>query len=146
MDKLRKLIIDDNIKEETEENMIRIKGAKHHNLKNVSLKIPKNKLVVFTGVSGSGKSTLVFDIIHGEAQRRFMDGLSTFEKRSIGKIEKAKVEYICGLTPSIAIEQKSVSKNPRSTVGTLTEISDYMRLLYSRIGIVKKKILMQIHF
>ncbi len=137
MDKLRKLIIDDNIKEETEENIIRIKGAKHHNLKNVSLKIPKDKLVVFTGVSGSGKSTLVFDIIHGEAQRRFMDGLSTFEKRSIGKIEKAKVEYICGLTPSIAIEQKSVSKNPRSTVGTLTEISDYMRLLYSRIGIRK---------
>ncbi|WP_207667680.1 excinuclease ABC subunit UvrA [Clostridium autoethanogenum] len=115
--------------------MIVIKGAKHHNLKNVSLKLPKNKLIVFTGVSGSGKSTLVFDIIHAEAQRRFIKGLSTFAKRSVGKIEKPKVEYISGLTPSLAIEQKSVSSNPRSTVGTLTEISDYLRLLYSRIGI-----------
>ncbi|WP_063602423.1 excinuclease ABC subunit UvrA [Clostridium coskatii] len=115
--------------------MIVIKGAKQHNLKNVSLKLPKNKLIVFTGVSGSGKSTLVFDIIHAEAQRRFIKGLSTFAKRSVGKIEKPKVEYISGLTPSLAIEQKSVSSNPRSTVGTLTEISDYLRLLYSRIGI-----------
>ncbi|MGN0145004.1 MAG: excinuclease ABC subunit UvrA, partial [Clostridium sp.] len=137
MDKLRKLIIDENAKEEFEENVIRIKGAKHHNLKNINLKLPKNKLIVFTGVSGSGKSTLVFDIIYGEAQRRFMDGLSTFEKRNIGKIEKAKVDCISGLTPSIAIEQKSVSRNLRSTVGTLTEISDYLRLLYSRIGVRK---------
>lgn len=135
MERLRSLRINDNTKEEYEENVIVIKGAKHHNLKDVSLKLPKNKLIVFTGVSGSGKSTLVFDIIHGESQRRFMNGLSTFEKRNIGKIEKAKVDYISGLTPSIAIEQKSVSNNPRSTVGTLTEISDYMRLLYSRIGI-----------
>ena len=126
MEKLRDLIIDDNVKQEYEENVITIKGAKHHNLKDVYLKIPKNKLIVFTGVSGSGKSTLVFDIIHGEAQRRFMNGLSTFERRNIGKLEKPKVEYISGITPSIAIEQKSVSNNPRSTVGTLTEISDYM--------------------
>ena len=137
MEKLRNLIINDNLEKEYEENVITIKGAKHHNLKDVNLKIPKNKFIVFTGVSGSGKSTLVFDIIHGESQRRFMNGLSTFERRNIGKFEKAKVEYISGLTPSIAIEQKSVSNNPRSTVGTLTEISDYMRLLYSRIGIRK---------
>ena len=134
MEKLRDLILDDNVKQESDENVITIRGAKHHNLKNVNLTIPKNKLIVFTGVSGSGKSTIVFDIIHGESQRRFMNGLSTFERRSIGKIEKPKVEVISGLTPSIAIEQKSVSNNPRSTVGTLTEISDYMRLLYSRIG------------
>ena len=137
MKKLRNFIINDDVKEDYEENMITIKGARHHNLKNINLKLPKNKFIVFTGVSGSGKSTLVFDIIHGEAQRRFMDGLSTFERRSMGKVEKAKVEYISGLTPSIAIEQKSISKNPRSTVGTLTEISDYLRLLYSRIGIRK---------
>ena len=91
MEKLRDLIIDDNVKQEYEENVITIKGAKHHNLKDVYLKIPKNKLIVFTGVSGSGKSTLVFDIIHGEAQRRFMNGLSTFERRNIGKLEKPKV-------------------------------------------------------
>jgi excinuclease ABC subunit A len=133
--KLRELIINEGINEESEDNMIVIKGAKQHNLKNVCLTLPKNKLIVFTGVSGSGKSTLVFDIIHAEAQRRFIKGLSTFAKRSVGKIEKPKVEYISGLTPSLAIEQKSVSSNPRSTVGTLTEISDYLRLLYSRIGI-----------
>ncbi|XKS07782.1 ATP-binding cassette domain-containing protein [Clostridium ljungdahlii] len=104
--KLRELIINKSINEESEDNMIVIKGAKHHNLKNVSLKLPKNKLIVFTGVSGSGKSTLVFDIIHAEAQRRFIKGLSTFAKRSVGKIEKPKVEYISGLTPSLAIEQK----------------------------------------
>lgn len=133
--KLRKLIINESINEECEDNMIVIKGAKHHNLKNISLKLPKNKLIVFTGVSGSGKSTLVFDIIHAESQRRFIKGLSTFAKRSMEKIEKPKVEYISGLNPSLAIEQKSVRNNPRSTVGTLTEISDYLRLLYSRIGI-----------
>lgn len=133
--KLRKLIINESINQESEDDMIVIKGARHHNLKNISLKLPKNKLIVFTGVSGSGKSTLVFDIIHAEAQRRFIKGLSTFAKRSMEKIEKPKVEYISGLNPSLAIEQKSVSNNPRSTVGTLTEISDYLRLLYSRIGI-----------
>ena len=133
--KFRELIINESINQEFEDNMIIIKGAKHHNLKNISLKLPKNKLIVFTGVSGSGKSTLVFDIIHAESQRRFIKGLSTFAKRSMEKVEKPKVEYISGLNPSLAIEQKSVSNNPRSTVGTLTEISDYLRLLYSRIGI-----------
>jgi len=133
--KLRELIINESTNQEFEDNMIIIKGAKHHNLKNISLKLPKNKLIVFTGVSGSGKSTLVFDIIHAESQRRFIKGLSTFAKRSMEKVEKPKVEYISGLNPSLAIEQKSVSNNPRSTVGTLTEISDYLRLLYSRIGI-----------
>lgn len=135
MNRIRKLEIKDNTNEEKQENSIIIKGAKHHNLKNISLKIPKNKFIVFTGVSGSGKSTLVFDIIHAESQRRFMNGFSTFARRNMEKMEKPKVEYISGLTPSLAIEQKSVSNNPRSTVGTLTEIADYMRLLYSRIGV-----------
>lgn len=135
MERLRKLEIKDNTNEEIEENSIIIKGAKHHNLKNISLEIPKDKFTVFTGVSGSGKSTLVFDIIHAESQRRFMNGLSAFDRRNMEKLEKPKVEYISGLTPSLAIEQKSISNNPRSTVGTLTEISDYMRLLFSRIGV-----------
>lgn len=135
MEKIREIVIRDNTKEEMEEDKIIIKGARQHNLKNISLKIPKNKFVVFTGVSGSGKSTLVFDIIHAESQRRFMSGLSAFSKSNMEKIEKPRVEYISGLTPSLAIKQKGISKNPRSTVGTLTEISDYMRLLYSRIGV-----------
>lgn len=135
MERLRKLEIKDNTNEEIQENSIIIKGAKHHNLKNISLKLPKDKLIVFTGVSGSGKSTLVFDIIYSESQRRFMNGLSSFARSNMEKMEKPKVDYISGLTPSLAIEQKSISNNPRSTVGTLTEISDYMRLLYSRIGI-----------
>ena len=137
MKKIRDLVLLDNKISEEEDNKIVIKGAKHHNLKNVTLKLPKNKLIVFSGVSGSGKSTLVFDIIHAEAQRRFMSGLSTFTKRSMEKVDKPNVDSISGITPSLAIEQKNVSNNPRSTVGTLTEISDYLRLLYSRIGIRK---------
>ena len=135
MKKLRQISFDNFNDKEKDDSHIVIKDAYHHNLNNISLKIPKNKLIVCTGVSGSGKSTLVFDIIHSESQRRFISGLSAFMRRGMDKIEKPKVKYISGLTPSLAIEQKSISNNPRSTVGTLTEISDYLRLLYSRIGI-----------
>lgn len=133
--KLRELNYSDIVSDENNDGFITIKGAKEHNLKNVSLKIPKNKLVVFTGVSGSGKSTIVFDVIHKEAQRRFMKGFSTFVQNSIGNVQKPNVSYISGLNPTIALKQKGANTNPRSTVGTITEITDYMRLLYSRIGI-----------
>ncbi|WP_083611826.1 excinuclease ABC subunit UvrA [Paenibacillus sp. P32E] len=111
-----------------------IEGAKHHNLKDVHLKIPKNRMVVFTGLSGSGKSSLVFDTIYAEAQRRFMVGMSPYVRKYMDKVERPKVDSIHGLSPAIAIEQKTLSNNPRSTVGTVTEISSYLRLLYSRIG------------
>lgn len=104
-------------------------------MKNINITIPKNKLVVFTGVSGSGKSTLVFDTIYAESQRRFMAGFSAFARRNLQKLEKPKYDFIDGLIPAIAIEQKGIGNNPRSTVGTITEISDYLRLLYSRVGI-----------
>jgi len=121
----------------TDKNSIIIGGAKQHNLKNINLKIPKNKLVVFTGVSGSGKSTLVFDTIFAEAQRRFTANFSSFVRKYLDKVEKPKVDYIYGLTPAISIKQKGVSNNPRSTVATITGIADYLRLLYSRVGIRK---------
>src|SRR5574344_2856480 len=113
---------------------IKIVGAKEHNLKNVSLEIPKNELVVFTGVSGSGKSSLAFDTIFAEGQRRYVESLSTYARQFLGQMDKPNVEYIDGLTPAISIDQKSTSNNPRSTVGTITEIYDYLRLLYARIG------------
>ena len=113
---------------------ITIKGAREHNLKNVSLEIPKNKLVVFTGVSGSGKSSLAFDTIFAEGQRRYIESLSTYARQFLGQMDKPDVDYIDGLTPAISIDQKSTSNNPRSTVGTVTEIYDYLRLLYARIG------------
>lgn len=115
-------------------NVISIKGAREHNLKNVSLDIPKNKLVVITGLSGSGKSSLAFDTIYAEGQRRYVESLSAYARQFLGLMEKPDVDSIDGLSPAIAIEQKSVSKNPRSTVGTVTEIYDYLRLLYARIG------------
>ena len=111
-----------------------IKGAREHNLKNVSLEIPKNQLVVFTGVSGSGKSSLAFDTIFAEGQRRYIESLSTYARQFLGQMDKPDVDYIDGLTPAISIDQKSTSNNPRSTVGTVTEIYDYLRLLYARIG------------
>ena len=116
-------------------NEITVKGAKVNNLKDINLTIPKDKLVVFTGVSGSGKSTLAFDTIFAEGQRRYVESLSSYARQFLGNFEKPDVEAIEGLSPAIAIDQKSVSHNPRSTVGTVTEIYDYLRLLYSRIGV-----------
>ncbi|PPB57326.1 excinuclease ABC subunit UvrA [Campylobacter hyointestinalis] len=114
---------------------IKITGAKEHNLKNISLEIPKNRLVVFTGLSGSGKSTLAFDTLYAEGQRRYIESLSSYARQFLDRIGKPDVDHIEGLTPAIAIDQKSTSKNPRSTVGTITEIYDYLRLLYARIGV-----------
>ena len=111
-----------------------IKGAREHNLKNVDLEIPKNKLVVFTGLSGSGKSSLAFDTIYAEGQRRYVESLSSYARQFLGVMKKPDVDYIEGLSPAISIDQKSTSHNPRSTVGTVTEIYDYLRLLFARIG------------
>ncbi len=111
-----------------------IKGAKEHNLKNVDLTIPRDKMIVFTGLSGSGKSSLAFDTIYAEGQRRYVESLSSYARQFLGQMEKPNVDYIEGLSPSISIDQKTTSKNPRSTVGTVTEIYDYLRLLYARIG------------
>lgn len=116
---------------------IEISGAKQNNLKNISIEIPRDKLTVITGVSGSGKSSLAFDVIYGEGQRRFLDSISTFAKSRISQLKKAKVDYVRGLSPVIAIEQKKGNNNPRSTVGTVTDINDYLRLLYSTAGIGK---------
>ena len=112
-----------------------IKGAKEHNLKNVSLEIPKEKLVVITGLSGSGKSSLAFDTIYAEGQRRYVESLSSYARQFLDKMKKPKVDLIEGLSPAISIEQKNTSKNPRSTVATVTEIYDYMRVLFARVGI-----------
>jgi excinuclease ABC subunit A len=111
-----------------------IKGAQEHNLKNIELSIPRNELVVFTGVSGSGKSSLAFDTLYAEGQRRYVESLSAYARQFLGQMEKPKVDYIEGLSPAISIEQKASSKNPRSTVGTVTEIYDYLRVLFARIG------------
>ena len=113
---------------------IEIVGAKHHNLKNISVNIPKNNLVVISGVSGSGKSSLAFDTLFAEGQRRYIESLSSYARQFLGKLQKPHVDSIKGISPAIAIEQKVISKNPRSTVGTVTEIYDYLKLLYSRIG------------
>ena len=112
-----------------------IKGAKEHNLKNVNLEIPRDKFVVFTGISGSGKSSLAFDTLYAEGQRRYVESLSSYARMFLGQMEKPDVEYIEGLSPAISIDQKTTAKNPRSTVGTVTEIYDYLRLLYARVGI-----------
>jgi excinuclease ABC subunit A len=112
-----------------------IRGAREHNLKGVNLEIPRDKLVVLTGVSGSGKSSLAFDTLYAEGQRRYVESLSAYARQFLGQMEKPKVDFIGGLSPAIAIEQKSASKNPRSTVGTVTEIYDYLRLLYARVGV-----------
>ena len=114
--------------------MIRIRGAKEHNLRNVDIDIPRNELVVLTGLSGSGKSSLAFDTIYAEGQRRYMESLSSYARQFLGQMEKPEVDSIEGLPPAISIDQKSTNKNPRSTVGTVTEIYDYLRLLYARIG------------
>ena len=112
-----------------------IKGAKEHNLKNISLEIPKDKFVVITGLSGSGKSSLAFDTVYAEGQRRYVESLSAYARQFLDKMKKPNVDLIEGLSPAISIEQKNTSKNPRSTVATVTEIYDYMRVLYARAGI-----------
>ena len=111
-----------------------IKGARENNLKNINLEIPRNKLVVMTGVSGSGKSSLAFDTIYAEGQRRYVESLSAYARQFLDNVDKPDVDSIEGLSPAISIDQKTTSRNPRSTVGTVTEIYDYLRLLYARIG------------
>ena len=113
---------------------IKIKGARANNLKNIDIEIPRNKLVVMTGVSGSGKSSLAFDTIYAEGQRRYVESLSSYARQFLGQMDKPDLDYIQGLSPAISIDQKTGSRNPRSTVGTVTEIYDYMRLLWARIG------------
>ena len=115
-------------------DVIRVRGARQHNLKDVDLALPRNKLVVFTGVSGSGKSSLAFDTIFAEGQRRYVESLSTYARQFLGQVDKPDVDAIEGLSPAISIDQKSTSHNPRSTVGTVTEIQDYLRLLFGRAG------------
>ena len=112
-------------------DQIVIKGAREHNLKNVDVTIPRDKLVVFTGLSGSGKSSLAFDTIYADGQRRYVESLSSYARMFLGQMEKPDVDSIEGLSPAISIDQKTTSKNPRSTVGTVTEIYDYLRLLYA---------------
>src|SRR5512138_3452766 len=113
---------------------ISIKGAREHNLKNIDLELPRNKLIVITGLSGSGKSTLAFDTIYAEGQRRYVESLSAYARQFLGLMNKPDVDSIEGLSPAISIEQKTTSKNPRSTVGTVTESYDYLRLLFARVG------------
>ena len=115
---------------------IRLRGAGEHNLKNIDLDIPRNQLVVMTGLSGSGKSSLAFDTIYAEGQRRYMESLSSYARQFLGQMEKPKVDSLEGLPPAISIDQKSTNRNPRSTVGTVTEVYDYFRLLYARCGVV----------
>src|SRR3990167_4738927 len=115
-------------------DQIIVRGAREHNLKNLDVTIPKNKLVVCTGVSGSGKSSFAMDTLYAEGQRRYVESLSAYARQFLGRMEKPDVDSIEGLSPAIAIEQKTVSHNPRSTVGTVTEIYDYLRLLYARVG------------
>jgi excinuclease ABC subunit A len=115
-------------------SVIRIRGARTHNLKNISLELPRNRLVVITGLSGSGKSSLAFDTLYAEGQRRYVESLSAYARQFLQLMEKPDVDLIEGLSPAIAIEQKATSHNPRSTVGTVTEIHDYLRLLFARVG------------
>jgi excinuclease ABC subunit A len=116
------------------QDTIVIRGASEHNLQHIDLDLPRNQLIVFTGVSGSGKSSLAFDTIYAEGQRRYVESLSAYARQFLGQMEKPKVEFIGGLSPAISIEQKTSSRNPRSTVGTITEIYDYLRVLFARIG------------
>src|SRR6266550_1589801 len=111
-----------------------IRGAREHNLRNVNLELPRNRLIVFTGVSGSGKSSLAFDTLYAEGQRRYVESLSSYARQFMGEVKKPDVDYLAGLSPSISIQQKAAGRNPRSTVGTITEIYDYLRVLYARVG------------
>src|SRR4051794_29109805 len=116
-------------------DMLVVRGAREHNLRNVSVELPRDKLIVFTGLSGSGKSSLAFDTIYAEGQRRYVESLSAYARQFLGQMDKPDVDFIEGLSPAISIDQKSASRNPRSTVGTITEVYDYLRLLYARIGV-----------
>ena len=116
------------------QDKIIIRGAREHNLKDIDISLPRSKLVVITGVSGSGKSSLAFDTLYAEGQRRYVESLSSYARQFLGQMEKPRVDYIGGLCPAIAIEQKAVSKNPRSTVATVTEIYDYLRVLFANLG------------
>src|SRR5256884_7927540 len=111
-----------------------IRGAREHNLQNIELELPRNQLIVFTGVSGSGKSSLAFDTLYAEGQRRYVESLSSYARQFLGQLQKPDVDYLGGLSPAISIQQKTAGRNPRSTVGTITEIHDYLRVLYPRIG------------
>src|SRR5277367_755261 len=111
-----------------------VRGAREHNLRDVNLDLPRNQLIVFTGVSGSGKSSLAFDTLYAEGQRRYVESLSAYARQFLGELQKPDVDYLAGLSPAISIQQKSAARNPRSTVGTITEIYDYLRVLYARIG------------
>lgn len=112
-----------------------IRGAREHNLKNINLTLPREKLIVMTGLSGSGKSSLAFDTIYADGQRRYVESLSSYARMFLGRMDKPDVDEITGLSPAISIDQKTTSHNPRSTVGTVTEIYDYLRLLYARVGV-----------
>src|SRR5574342_1273395 len=116
-------------------NTIRVVGARVHNLKNITVEIPRDKFVVITGLSGSGKSSLAFDTIFAEGQRRYVESLSAYARQFLGQMDKPDVDYIEGLSPAVSIDQKGVSHNPRSPVGTVTEVYDYLRLLFARVGI-----------
>ena len=124
----------DNIDAIDSQNNILIKGARQHNLKNIDVVIPRNTLTVITGVSGSGKSTLAFDTLYAEGQRRYVESLSSYARQFLARLEKPEVDYIKGISPAIAIEQKVVSKNSRSTVGSTTEVYDYLKILFARLG------------
>jgi len=121
-------------RQQSSQRAITIRGAREHNLKNIDVEIPRDKLVVFTGPSGSGKSSLAFDTLYAEGQRRYVESLSTYARQFLGRLDRPAVERLRGLSPTIAIEQKSASSNPRSTVGTITEIHDYLRVLWARVG------------
>src|SRR2546421_4546272 len=111
-----------------------VRGAREHNLRNVNLELPKDGLIVFTGVSGSGKSSLAFDTLYAEGQRRYVESLSSYARQFLGQLPKPDVDYLGGLSPAISIQQKTAARNPRSTVGTITEIHDFLRVLYARVG------------
>src|SRR5262252_4024137 len=111
-----------------------IRGAREHNLRNINLDMPRNQLIVFTGVSGSGKSSLAFDTLYAEGQRRYVESLSSYARQFLGQMQKPDVDFLGGLSPAISIQQKTAGRNPRSTVGTITEIHDYLRVLFARVG------------
>ncbi len=127
-------LAEDEISRYMDNAIIEVRGAREHNLKNVNIALPRNQLIVFTGVSGSGKSSMAFDTLYAEGQRRYLESLSSYARQFIGQLPKPNVDYIGGLSPAISISQKSTSSNPRSTVGTITEIYDFLRVLYARVG------------